>query len=52
MPYEHCLYLLAEIERMIERGSEAWPPAQTSLIRFRLLQIAEKLTWSGPLPRQ
>jgi hypothetical protein len=47
--YQHCLYLLAEAERMIDRAAAEWSPAEAASIAARLLQIAEKLT--GALAR-
>ncbi len=41
--YQHCLYLLAEAERMIDRTASAWPPDGVGSVRARLLQIADKL---------
>jgi hypothetical protein len=42
--HEHCLYLLAEAERMVDRAAEEWSPAETAAVASRLMQIAEKLT--------
>jgi len=44
MHHQHCLYLLAEAERMIDRTGAGWSPAEAGLVKFRLLRISEKLT--------
>jgi hypothetical protein len=47
--YQHCLYLLAEAERVIDRTAAEWPPAEAALVKSRLLQVAEKLP-TAPMP--
>jgi hypothetical protein len=42
--YQHCLYLIAEAERMIDRAAAGWSPSEATLIKSRLVQIAERLT--------
>jgi hypothetical protein len=49
--YQHCLYLLAELERMIDRTAAGWSPAEAGFARSRLMQIGDKLTRS-PTPSQ
>jgi hypothetical protein len=41
--HEHCLYLLAEVERMIDRAAADWSRAEVSVVKSRLTQIAEML---------
>ena len=41
---EHCLYLLAEADRVIAQTSAGWSPAEAGLVKSRLLQISERLT--------
>jgi hypothetical protein len=45
--YQHCLYLLAEAERMVDRAAAAWSTAETGLVKSRLKQIAAKLQRSS-----
>jgi hypothetical protein len=47
--YQHCLYLLAEAERMTERAAAEWSPAEAASVKCRLMRIAEKLT-RAPTP--
>jgi len=42
--HQHCLYLLAEAERIIDRTAAKWPIAEVDAVKSRLKQIAEKLT--------
>jgi hypothetical protein len=42
--YQHCLYLLAEAERMIDRAAAEWSPAEAAAITARIARIAERLT--------
>jgi hypothetical protein len=46
---EQFLYLLFEMERVVEGGRITWPVGQAEAIRNRLAQIAEKVapTQSG-----
>lgn len=48
-PFEHFLYLLFEMERIVEGGRITWPAGQANAIRKRLAQIAVKVapTQSG-----
>ena len=48
--HQHCLYLLAETERMIDRAAAEWSPAEAALITARLVQIAEGLTRARARP--
>ena len=49
--HQHCLYLLAEAERMIDRTAAEWRPEETASVKSRLMQIAEKLTRARTLSR-
>jgi hypothetical protein len=42
--HQHCLYLLAEAERMIDRTAADWSGPEVGLVKSRLVQIAETLT--------
>jgi hypothetical protein len=44
---EHCLYLLAEAERIITRTSMDWSAAEVAAVSDRLAQIAEMLMAAG-----
>ncbi|MBV8398810.1 MAG: hypothetical protein JOZ17_08720 [Acetobacteraceae bacterium] len=39
--FEHFLYLLTEIERILERGQVVWPPGQADRVQDRLARIAQ-----------
>jgi hypothetical protein len=41
--YEHCLYLLAEIDRLVDTAVAAWSAGEAGAIESRLVQIIEKL---------
>ena len=41
--HQHCLYLLAEAERMIDRTAADWSSAEASLVKSRLAELAETL---------
>ena len=41
--YKHFLYLLFEMERVVERGGIRWPAGQASAIQSRLAQIARRV---------
>lgn len=47
--HQHCLYLLAEAERMIDRAAGEWSVTETASVASRLLQITEKLTRASTL---
>jgi hypothetical protein len=54
LPLEHFLYLLSEMERILEREPTEWPSEQIAAIQRRLgwiiLQLA--LAYSGELKPQ
>jgi hypothetical protein len=41
--FEYFLYLLIEMERLVERGCIKWPPGQTDPILQRIAVIAAKV---------
>ena len=41
--YEYCLYLLAEMDRMVDSAVAAWSAGEAGAIESRLVQIIEKL---------
>ncbi|MGE4048391.1 MAG: hypothetical protein AB7F35_26285 [Acetobacteraceae bacterium] len=42
--YEHFLYLLGEMERVVDSGHIRWPARQTRTIQNRLTQIVQNVT--------
>jgi hypothetical protein len=42
--YQHCLYLLAETERVIDRSATEWSPVEAASVAARLVRLAERLT--------
>jgi hypothetical protein len=41
--YENFLYLLHEMERVLERGQIQWPAGKARIIKDRLARIARKV---------
>jgi hypothetical protein len=46
-PYDYLLYLLLELEQLVERGGIVWSDAQSKLIRNRLATITAKVPAQG-----
>ena len=47
--HQHCLFLISEAERMIDRAAGEWSQAELSSVKSRLARITEKLMRaSGP----
>ena len=53
--YEHFLYLLSELEKVIKRGRIKWPADNTGAVERRLAQIILKVSeknLEGTAPRR
>ena len=52
-PNDYFLYLLAEVELLLERDRMRWSKGQIGPIRDRLARISEKIAHGeGPVPRR